>query len=892
MGWKRFWRHGRRDEELSTELESYVQEEAAARMADGMTADEARVAAMRKLGNTTRMREQVYEWSSLGWIESLAKDLRYAARLLFHSPGFSLAAVLSLALGIGANTAMFQLLDAVGLRSLPIARPDELVEVIVDGGNRGYGVTDTLNANMTNPLWEALHANQQVFSGLFAWGNANLLVGRRPDFRFARGMWVSGDLFPVLGLTPYRGRFLGPDDDRRGCAPGSVVISHAYWQREFGGKDSVVGAPLVIGEQTFQVAGVTPPEFFGLEVGQRFDIALPICTARLWTKSLDERHHWWLIAMGRLKDGWTLTSAAEHVRAQSAALFEQTAPSGYGDNSRWKELRLTVVPAGRGISSWREQYSTTLWLLLGITGLVLLIACANLANLMLARAAAREHEFALRLAIGASRGRLLIQSLAESVLLATTGAVCGIALASLFSQTIVSFRTTSDNGLHLDLGLDVRVLAFTCGVATLTCLVCGLAPAARSAHAEPATVLKTGSQRLTGTANGFTFQRLLVVSQIAISMVLLVGALLFVRSFRNLITFDAGFRQEGVLVTYCDLSRRNLSGEQLAVAKEALLDRIRALPQVEGAATSTKVPLTSSSWTMVISVEGEAFQPAHWSKLTWVSPDYFRVMGIPILAGRDIARVDRAGDRHVMLVNQTFVRRYLAGKQAIGTLVRTGEEPGYPETQYEIVGVVGDTKYSDLREDIPPTAYASMAQFAPPQPWMGLLIRTSGQPDAVISSLQRVFVEENAMTGGVSVLREQVRENLTRERLMSWLSGVFGLLAGMLAATGLYGVMSYSVARRSKEIAIRVALGAGRHDVLSLVLGQAGSMLVVGLTVGTLIALAAGRTARTLLFGLEPHDPVTISVAAGALALVAMLAAYLPALRAARMSPLDGLRAE
>jgi predicted permease len=891
MRWIRFWQRARRDEDLTRELESYLAHEAEQHQAAGVAPDDARAAAMRKLGNATRVREQVYEMNSVRLFEWLVRDLRYAVRVVTASPGFASAAILSLALGIGANTAIFQLLDAVRLRSLPIPRPHELIEVSIDGGNRGYGVSDSSTSNMTNPLWEALRANQRAFSGLFAWGRADLPVGRG-DARNARVLWVSGNFFPVLGLIPQRGRLLGPADDRHGCAPGGVVISDSYWRDELGGRDSVVGQPMVIGDRTFQVAGVTRPEFFGLEVGRRYDIALPICAAAQWGNALDQKNYWWLIAMGRLKPSWSLAQAAQHVRTLSVSLFDQTAPSGYGDNSHWKRLRLTAVPAGRGISQWREQYETSLWLLLGITGLVLLIACANLANLMLARASAREREFAVRLAIGASRARLISQSLAESLLVAAIGAALGIGLAKIVSQAIVTFLTTEGNGLHLDLGLDWRVLGFTAGVALVTCLVCGLAPALRSARTEPVDVMKSGGRGLTGSPDRFSFQRLLVVAQIAISLVLVVGALLFVRSFQNLMTLDAGLKQDGILFSFCSLARRNLTPEQLGPAKQALLDRIRALPQVEAASTSTKVPLTSSSWTMGIRVGDAGLDAKQWSKITWVSSDYFRTMGIPILGGRDIARSDDGSARKVMLVNETFVHRYLAGRQAIGTLVRTGEEPGYPEALYEIVGVVGDTKYADLREEIPPIAYAPSEQYPRVVPWTAIILRTSALPDAIVPAIRRVFAEENVMTGGVGVLREQVRENLVRERLLSWLAGFFGVLAVLLAAIGLYGVMSYAVARRSNEIAIRVALGAARTDVLRLMLGQATRLLVVGLAVGTLVALAAGRTARTLLFGLEPDDPTTIVAAAGILAAIALVAAYVPAARAARVSPLEGLRAD
>jgi predicted permease len=894
MGWRRFWRRGRRDEDLALELQSYLEHEADRRLADGTPPDDARAAAMKKLGNTTRIREQVYDANSMPFLEWIAKDVRYALRMLAASPGFASAAILTLALGIGANTAIFQLLDALRLRSLPVPRPNELVEVVVDGGNRGYGVSQGAHVNLTNPLWEALRTHQKAFSGMFAWGTlygSELPVGRGENVRHARGIWVSGELFPVLGVTPFRGRLIAPADDRRGCAPGAVVVSHAYWQSQLGAAESTIGAPIVIGDRSFQVVGVTPPVFTGLEVGQRFDIALPICTAGLWGDALDQRHYWWLVGMGRVKTGWTVDQAAEHVRTLSATLFDQLAPPGYANNANWKKLRLTAVPGGRGISQWREQYSTSLWLLLGITGLVLLIACANLANLMLARAAARQREFAVRLAIGASRFRIATQSLVESLVLALAGALIGTGLAMAASRAIVAFLATEDNGLHLDLPLDWRMLAFTTAITLVTCMLCGLAPALRLAHTEPGDVMKAGGRGLTSRPEGSRFQRLLVVTQIAVSLVLVVGALLFARSFHKLLSVDAGFRQDGILFAFCDLTPRNLRPAAFSAAKEAILDRIRALPQIEGAASSTKIPLTSGSWTMGVRIGGRTAKD-DWSKVSWVSPGFFHALDVPVLAGRDFTRADNAMSPKVMLVNETFVSRYLKDRPVIGTRVRTAQEPGYPETDYEIIGVVRDVKYSNLREEIPPTSFVPDAQFPDPRSWMAVVVRTSGDAGAASAAIRRAFSAEGVRNSQVIVLRQQVREGLARERLMSWLSGVFGVIAGLLAAIGLYGVMSYGVARRSNEIAIRMALGAAQRDVLSLMLLQAGRLLVVGLAAGTVAALAAARAARTLLFGLEPDDPATFAGAAVLLAIVALLAAYLPAARASRLSPLEGLRSE
>ncbi len=510
---------------------------------------------------------------------------------------------------------------------------------------------------------------------------------------------------------------------------------------------------------------------------------------------------------------------------------------------------------------------------------------------MLARAAARQREFAVRLAIGASRLRIAMQSLVESLLLASIGALIGGTLAMAASRAIVAFLKTEGNGLHLDLSLDWRILAFTTAITLITCVLCGLAPALRLAHTEPGDVIKGGGRGLTTRPEGSAFQRMLVVTQIAVSLVLVVGALLFARSFQKLLSVDAGFRQDGILYAFCDLSPRNLQPAGLAAAKTAILDRIRALPQIQGAGSSTKIPLTPSSWTMGVRIDGRTARD-DWSKVSWVSPGFFQALEVPVQAGRDFTRADTATSPKVMLVNETFVGRYLTDRTVIGTRLRTVQEPGYPETDYEIVGIVRDTKYSDLREEIPPTSFVPADQHPSPQSWMAIMVRTSGDSGAADAAIRRAIAGEGARSSPAIVLREQVREGLARERLMSWLSGVFGVIAGILAAIGLYGVMSYSVARRSNEIAIRMALGAAARDVLSLMLLQAGRLLVIGLIIGTVAALAAGRAARTLLFGLEPSDPATFVGAGVLLATVALVAAYLPAAKASRVSPLMGLRSE
>ena len=830
--------------------------------------------------------------STLVTLENLWRDLRFAARQLRLNPGFTLVAVLSLALGIGANTAIFQLLNVVRLRSLPIARPHELAQVSIEGGNRGYGVGMGVGTDLTHPQWEQIRAHQDAFSGIFAWGTANFQVGRGAQARRVNSIWVSGDMFSVLGVNPVRGRLFHASDDRRGCGPEGAVISYAFWQREFGGEDSAIGKALVINDKSYPIIGVTPPEFFGLEVGRAFEVALPVCTR---DGALDARHHFWLTVMGRLKPGWTLAQAAEQMKGISPGIFEATIPPGYhaSNDEVYRKFRLTALPAATGVSRLRENYEQSLWLLLAITGLVLLIACANLANLLLARASAREREIAVRLAIGASRARLIGQLLSESLLLSAAGAVVGAVLAERLSRGLVWFLTTERNPLQLDLSTDWRVLSFMTAVAILTCLLFGLAPAWRSSHTDPGAAMKAGGRGLTTRRGRFSLQRLLVVSQIAVTLVLLVGALLFVRSFRNLTTFDPGFRQDGILAGYVDFSRLNVPKDRLNTFSQDLLERIRSIAQVESVSTATHRPLLGGSWNLGVRVPGAEAEQEGGSRFTWVSPGYFQTLQIPILAGRDFHTRDTATSAKVVVVNETFVRRFLPGTSPLGRLIRSLPEPGYPETVYEVVGVVKDTKYSDLRETIPPITFAPASQDPDPGSAPRVLIRSSAPPSAVATAVRQIV-------GGISpeitmelrVFRTQVEERLVRERLMAWLSGSFGALAALLAMIGLYGVISYMVVRRRNEIGIRLALGADRGRVVWMILGEAVVLLGIGLVLGAGLAVVASRAAQALLFGLKAGDPLTLASAVGALAAVALAATYLPARRAARLDPMAALREE
>ncbi|MGH9719651.1 MAG: FtsX-like permease family protein, partial [Bryobacteraceae bacterium] len=533
-----------------------------------------------------------------------------------------------------------------------------------------------------------------------------------------------------------------------------------------------------------------------------------------------------------------------------------------------------------------------LWLLLGITGLVLLIACANVANLLLARSAARQREIAVRLAIGASRSRLVSQLLSESLLLAITCAAIGVALAPMFSRSLVWFLSTESDTFELGLNLDWSVLAFTAVVSILTCIVFGLAPALRSTQMDAASAMKSGARGSTADRTRFSFQRVLIVSQIGISLVLLVGALLFVRSFQNLTTLDAGFRQDGIIFAFTDFRRLRLPEERIQPFQRELLEKVRSIPGIESVSTSTHLPLGGSSWTLAVRLPGESKARAS-SKFTWISPGYFRTMEIPVLAGRDFNQQDLRTSRKVLVVNQTFARRFFEGADPVGKVVSSVAEPGYPDTVYEIAGVVKDTKYGDLRQGIPSIAFAAETQSPQPGPFVAIVTRSAMPPASVIAAMKQRLTEVSPQIRvWPVVLRAMVEERLVRERVLAWLSGFFGALAAVLAMIGLYGVISYMVARRRSEIGIRLALGASRPGVIWLILRQVTVLLAIGIAVGAALSLAAARGAETLLFGLKPHDPLTLAMSAASLTAVAFLASLILAWRASRLDPMTSLREE
>ena len=828
----------------------------------------------------------------------LWRDVRHAFRLLRLSPGFTIVAVLTLALGIGANTAIFQLVDSIRLRTIPVKNPEQLGTVRIADRHWGSGNFSGQYSQLTFPLWEQIRKRQEGFAEIAAWAEQSFNLATGGEVRFAKGIRVSGSFFHVLGVRPALGRLLGPEDDEPGCAASGANISYAFWQRNFAGDPSAVGRRLTLDGNSFEVLGVTQPGFNGISVGNTFDVAVPVCVEPILNprdNRLPERASWWLASIGRLKPGWTIERANAQMNAVTPQILEETIPPVYDGEGvkKYLEYKLGAFSASTGFSELREDSETSLWLLLGISGLVLLIACANLANLMLARAGARERQITIRRALGATRWRMIRELLSESLLLAAGGAICGLFLAFAVSRLLVSFISTSDNQIFLDLGMDWRVLAFTTALAVLTTISFGLAPAIRATRAEPATLLQSGSRGSTVGKERFSLRRILVVSQVALSVVLLMGALLFVRSLRNLTTLNTGFQQTGILVAGIDFERLHIPDERNTEYKRDIVKRVQAMPGVESAAHARMVPFGGNSSNDNVLTEGSDVEKGV-SWLNYLGPGYFQTMGTPLLAGRDFNDRDTATSVKVAIVNEAFVRKILDGTTSpLGKRFRMHEPPGKPRPLYEIVGVVRDSKYQDMHEEFLPFMYFPATQEEKPGPYDQILIRSSLPLTSLIGALKETIGNMNpSIDLDFKVMRTRIRESLLQDQLMATLSGFFGFLAALLAAIGLYGVISYMVVQRTKEIGIRMAIGAERLDVLRLVLREAGLLTITGVVIGAGLALGAAQAAKSLLYGLKARDPLTLIAAVVVLSAVAAFASFWPAYRASKLDPLIALRYE
>ena len=886
-----------RNDRLRDELQAHLDMAIRDRIERGEDPRAAAAAARRELGNLSQIQEATRDVWGRRWIVLAAHDTRYALRTFRRNPGFALVAIVSLTLGIGANTALFQVVNAVRLQSLPVTDPASLVEVRLVDEDGMRGNFPTWHPALTYPIWQAIAARQQAFSGLFAWGGTSFNLTDGGEVRTARGLWVTGDLFSVLGLRPAAGRLLAADDDRPGCAP-RAVLSHAFWQRAYGGSPAVIGQPLTLSSRSVEIVGVAPASFLGLDVGRTFDVAVPACAEPVFSidgvGQLASGTSWWLSVFGRLKPGWSVERASAHLAAISPELFKTTLPPTYPSVSvdKYLAFKLAAYPAGSGLSELRLAYTSPLWMLLAIAALVLLIACANLANLLLARATARQREIAVRLGMGASRGRVIRQLLTESLLLAAIGGVSAALLAGALSRAFVSLLDANGTSTALSLDADWRVLTFTTGLSLLTCLLFGLAPALNATRVSASSVMRATARGATSGRDAVGLRRGLVIAQVALSVVLLFGSLLFAKSLRNLVTMDPGFKSDGVLSVAIDFRRLDLATERRATFKRELLDRIRALPGVQAAASTRIVPVSGNGWGNTVWPEGKP-AAAFDVRLNAVGPGFFATLGTPMVAGREFADTDTRQSTGVAVVNEAFAAALgLDGRSAVGTRFTREATPSTPSHSLEIVGVVKNAKYADLKEGVIPVAFLADAQREPDS-FMRVLARSALPPASVTAAMTRSLGDIDPRIGVTySVLTTNIRETVVRERLLATLSGGFGVLAAILTLVGLYGLIAYTVTRRTSEIGVRMALGAGRAAIARLILRETGLLLAIGAVLGTVLAIAGGRAASTLLFGVRPDDPALLFLALAALAVIAFVASYAPARRATRIEPVAALRAD
>lgn len=895
MSWTRFVRRRHWDEERARELEDYLAREIDDNVARGLSLDAATRAAHRKLGNVTRIREEIYDMNTLHLVETVWQDLRYGGRLLLKNPTFSIVALLTLALGTGANAAIFQLVNSIRFRPLPVERPHELLSVGVDTHGKGrIGRAMGRRPYFSEPLWRSLRAEQQAFSELFAWGSTQWNVATDGEYRPVRGLYVSGSYFSGLGVGAHHGRMLTEADDRTGCGAAGAVLAHGFWQAHYGANPAVLGQTITLDGRPFEIVGVTPPPFFGTEVGRSFDVAVPLCaepTIRRGLSGFGRPDVSFLDIMGRLKPGWTADRARAHLATLSAGIFASTLPTVYTAEAArdYAAFTFTAKAARTGVSGVRAAYDTQLWILLGATGLVLLVTCANLANLLLARATARRREIAVRLALGASRARIVRQMLSESVILAALGAAGGLLLAQWFSHYLVAALSTQSSRVFLDLSADSRVLAFTVCVAAIACLLFGLSPALQATPIDPATAMQAGGRSTTDSRERFAVRRLLVVAQVALSLVLVIGALLFGRSLRNLVTVDPGFTPEGILAVSVDIRRSSVEPAARLATYANAIERIRAVPGVEHAAEAFIVPMSGSGWNEKVLVEGETKE--EFANFNRVGADYFKVMGTRLIAGRTFGPEDRLHGIETAIVNESFARTFLGRANPIGRRFRIETPPGAPQRTFHVIGLAADTKYLELREDFTPIAYLHAAQEAEVGPFLDLVLRSRLPAESLTPALTRAVRDvAPGATVAYESIQTYVRDSRVTERLMAALSGFFGVLALSIASIGLYGVMSYMVSRRKVEIGVRIALGADPPAVARMVLREAIVLLASGVAIGVLLAALTNRWVSTLLYGVRPWDPASFALAAGSLAAVGLLAAWLPARRAARLAPTIALR--
>lgn len=898
----RFFVSGMRRAEVDEELRFHLDREIEANLAAGMSPEEARRRAAIAFGSRERTREECRQVRPSFFLESLSRDICYGARMLRKSPGFTATVVMTLALGIGANTAIFTLVNAVMLRSLPVRDPQQLVVAEWSARNRprhldtssfgdcGLRQFTHSDCSLSYSMFKEIRGEKDLFANATAFaGPAQLDLTGNGAAAMAQGELVSGTYFQTLGVRAALGRTLDSEDEKPGAMP-VAVLDYGYWQRAFGGSSGAVGRTIRLNNSAFTIVGVADPGFTRLTPGKSVDLWLPLNQATelglSWARRSDP-DNWWLVVVARLLPGVSRTQAQAAVNT----LFVNEGL--HGAKSVWAasdDLHLWLLPAQEGLTGIRHQYGEPLMLLMAAVGIVLLIACANVGGLMLARGAAREREMAVRLALGSGRRRVVRQLLTESLLLSFVGASLGAVLAYAGATGLAAFFSQNAySPLRLNLHPNAPVFLFAVGVTVLTGIGFGLAPACRGARVNVTSELQGNTAT---TAAGRTMGRRislgngLVVIQVALSMVVLTGAGLLLRTLDNLRSIDPGFDTQNLLLFSIDPELAGYKGQRIQNLYANLQRRIAALPGVVSTTYSSDALLDGSLWTEDVRVEGQTNKNTVETQMLSVGADYFQTMKIPLIRGRILRTADIGSTQHNVVVNRAFVKELVSTRDPIGLHFR-GTDPKDP--QWQIVGVVGDTKYATLQSADAPTAFVPLTSGG-----ATFEVRTAASPAGLMHAVRNLVngVDSNLPIVRMRTQSDSISRLLFNQRLVARLFGLFGVLALLLASIGLYGLLSYEVTRRTREIGIRTALGAQRRDVVLLVLREGSLLVILGSAVGCCVALGVTRLLQTLLYGVQPNDPMTLVVVAGLLVSVGLAACSLPARRAASIDPMRALRSE